>query len=70
MTLGDWLTAERLQRSQELLETTDISIESVAEKVGFTSPISFRQRFKHRFGVAPSEWRRTFRGPFTTAEHG
>ncbi|VXC54649.1 AraC family transcriptional regulator [Pantoea brenneri] len=72
MTLGDWLTAERLQRSQELLETTDISIESVAEKVGFTSPISFRQRFKHRFGVAPSEWRRTFRGPLpvTTAEHG
>lgn len=63
MTLGDWLTAERLQRSQELLETTDISIESVAEKVGFSSPISFRQRFKHRFGVAPSEWRRTFRGP-------
>ena len=69
MTLGDWLMAERLQRSQELLETTAISIENVAEKVGFHSPISFRQRFKHRFGVTPSEWRRTFRGPLSvTAE--
>jgi transcriptional regulator GlxA family with amidase domain len=63
MSLGEWLTAERLQRSQLLLETTGISIECVAEKAGFDSPVSFRQRFKSRFGVSPSEWRRTFRGP-------
>ena len=50
-------------RSQLLLETTGISIEGVAEKAGFDSPVSFRQRFKSRFGVSPSEWRRTFRGP-------
>jgi len=62
MSLGEWLTAERLQRSQWLLETTTMNIESVAEKVGFESPVSFRQRFKSRFGVSPSEWRRTFRG--------
>lgn len=63
MSLGEWLTAERLQRSQLLLETTGISIECVAEKAGFDSPVSFRQRFKSRFVVSPSEWRRTFRGP-------
>jgi len=63
MSLGEWLTAERLLRSQVLLETTGISIEGVAEKAGFDSPVSFRQRFKSRFGVSPSEWRRTFRGP-------
>lgn len=62
-TLGEWLNAERLQSSQELLETTDSSIESVSDRVGFQSPISFRQSFKARFGVSPSEWRRTFRGP-------
>jgi transcriptional regulator GlxA family with amidase domain len=62
MSLGEWLTAERLQRSQFLLETTTMNIESVAEKVSFESPVSFRQRFKSRFGVSPSEWRRTFRG--------
>ncbi|WNN50353.1 helix-turn-helix domain-containing protein [Siccibacter colletis] len=62
MSVGDWLTAERLQRSQELLETTDRSVEAVAELAGFQSPVSFRQSFKTQFGVSPSEWRKTFRG--------
>nr|WP_310617720.1 helix-turn-helix domain-containing protein [Pantoea cypripedii] len=65
MTPGEWLSAERLQRSQELLETTDHSIEAVATLTGYQSPISFRQSFKTRFNVSPSEWRRTFRGPAT-----
>ncbi|MGV7093313.1 GlxA family transcriptional regulator [Siccibacter turicensis] len=62
MSVGDWLNAERLQRSQELLESTDNSVEAVAELAGFHSPVSFRQSFKTRFGVSPGEWRRTFRG--------
>lgn len=65
ISLGDWLNAERLQRSQELLETTDQSIEAVAGISGFQSPVSFRQSFKARFNVSPSEWRRRFRGPVT-----
>ncbi|ORM71837.1 GlxA family transcriptional regulator [Pantoea rwandensis] len=63
MTVGEWLNAERLQSSQELLETTDHSIETVSSLAGYQSPISFRQSFKARFNVSPSEWRRTFRGP-------
>lgn len=63
MSPGEWLNAGRLQRSQELLETTNISIEDVSEKAGFLSTVSFRQSFKAKFGVSPSEWRRTFRGP-------
>lgn len=63
MTLGDWLNADRLRRSQELLETTDHSIETVSSLAGYQSPVSFRQSFKARFNVSPSEWRRTFRGP-------
>lgn len=69
ITLGEWLNAERLRRSQELLETTNNSIESVAEETGFQSPVSFRQSFKARFGVSPSEWRRTFRGPVAIDAH-
>lgn len=63
MTIGEWLNSERLQRSQELLECTDHSIEVVSSMSGFQSPISFRQSFKARFDVSPSEWRRAFRGP-------
>ena len=62
MSLGDWLTAERLQRSQEMLETTTYSIEKVAEESGFHSVTNFRQSFKSRFGVSPVEWRKTFSG--------
>ncbi|HBH64171.1 MAG TPA: AraC family transcriptional regulator, partial [Erwinia persicina] len=61
-TPGEWLNAERLQRSQELLETTNRSIESVSALSGFQSPISFRQSFKAKFSVSPGEWRRAFRG--------
>ncbi len=67
MTVGDWLTAERLQRSQMLLESSDHSVEAVAQMAGFASPISFRQRFKARFNLSPSEWRRAFRGPGSQA---
>lgn len=63
VTVGEWINAQRLQRSQELLETTDASIETVSELAGFQSPVSFRQSFKARFNVSPREWRRSFRGP-------
>lgn len=63
MTVGEWITTARLQRSQTLLESSDHSVEVVAQMAGFTSPISFRQRFKARFNLSPSEWRRAFRGP-------
>lgn len=61
MTVAGWLTAERLRRSQLLLETGNLPIEAVAEQVGFVSAVTYRQQFKARFGVSPAEWRRTFR---------
>ena len=61
-SLGEWLTAERLQRSQELLELTSHSIETIAELVGFVSAASLRQHFRTRFNVTPTEWRKTFQG--------
>jgi transcriptional regulator GlxA family with amidase domain len=61
MSVADWLTAERLRRSQILLEAGNMPIESVAELVGFNSAVTWRQQFKARFGVSPAEWRKTFR---------
>jgi len=63
MTVGDWLGAQRLQRSQALLESADHSLETVASLTGYQPPVSFRQSFRTRFNVSHSEWRRTFRGP-------
>lgn len=64
MTVGDWLLIERLQRSQELLESTSLAIDTIAEQVGFHYTVSLRQHFKHRFNVTPSEWRKTFQGKY------
>ncbi|SEF85144.1 GlxA family transcriptional regulator [Nitrosomonas ureae] len=64
MSVGDWLLIERLQRSQELLESTSLAIDTIAEQVGFQSTVSLRQHFKHRFNVTPSEWRKTFQGKY------
>lgn len=62
MSVSSWISTERLQRSQQLLEAGTLSVETIADKVGFQSAVTFRQRFKSQFGVSPAEWRKTFRG--------
>ena len=61
-SVAQWLIAERLHRSQALLETSPLPVERIAEQVGFLSPVTWRQHFKSRFGVSPAAWRKTFRG--------
>ncbi|HCN98165.1 MAG TPA: AraC family transcriptional regulator [Leclercia sp.] len=61
MSVASWITAERLRRSQLLLESSNLPIEAVAELVGYLSAVTLRQQFKARFGVSPAEWRKTFR---------
>jgi transcriptional regulator GlxA family with amidase domain len=55
-----WLLSQRLHRAEELLETTDLPIEQVADRVGYRSAAVFREQFAHRRGVAPRDYRRTF----------
>lgn len=62
MSISEWVTTERLRRSQALLETSTLSIEQVAEHSGFQSAITFRQAFREKLGVSPVEWRKTFKG--------
>lgn len=62
MSIGEWITTERLRRSQTLLESSTLSIEQVAECSGFQSSITFRQTFREKLGVSPVEWRKTFQG--------
>jgi transcriptional regulator GlxA family with amidase domain len=53
MTLVDWLVNERLRLTRELLETTSLSIDRIADMAGFQTPTSFRQHFKKWFQVSP-----------------
>ncbi|CAM5470902.1 AraC family transcriptional regulator [Streptomyces spiroverticillatus] len=57
-----WLLAQRVRRAQELLESTDESIESVARATGMGTATTLRRQFKRVAGVPPDSYRRAFRG--------
>ncbi|MEF1309342.1 helix-turn-helix domain-containing protein [Vibrio mytili] len=60
MSFGEWLTAERLNLAQDLLESTDLSIEQIVAKTGFSAVLMLRDKLKERYEVTPNRWRKTF----------
>lgn len=56
-----WLGGVRLRHAQELLETTDHTVERIAAQTGFPSVSNFRAQFGQTVGVTPGAYRRTFR---------
>lgn len=59
-TVTKWLNAERVARAQQLLETTDLSIECITSQAGFGTTLAFRQQFAAQLGTSPSSYRRNF----------
>lgn len=55
-----WLTAQRVLRAQELLETTTHSIDDVAHLCGFGTATSLRQHFAAELRTSPARYRREF----------
>lgn len=47
----------RLQKAQELLRETDLSISVIASRAGYTNPAKFSAAFKKRFGISPREYK-------------
>ncbi|QOV35084.1 helix-turn-helix domain-containing protein [Streptomyces ferrugineus] len=64
-TLGttplQWILQERVRLAQELLETTDAAVESVARRTGFGSATNLRYHFGRLTGVSPQTYRHVFR---------
>lgn len=52
-----YLTALRMEKALEYLNTTDEKTYQIAEKVGYTDPNYFSYVFKKQFGVSPSKYR-------------
>lgn len=59
-TPAQWVHFARVRRAQQLLEATALSIEQVAEQVGFGSSATFRERFRRLVGTSPTAYRRAF----------
>ena len=62
-----WLLNQRIRRAQELLETTDDSIEAVAVATGMGTATTLRRHFASTIGVPPDTYRRTFRNTRASA---
>jgi transcriptional regulator GlxA family with amidase domain len=57
---GRWLNQQRVVRARELLESSDLPVDRVAEQVGFATGTSLRQHLREAIGVSPMAYRRTF----------
>ncbi len=55
-----WVLQCRVRYAQTLLESTKLSIDQIAEDVGFGSSANFRDQFGRQIGINPSTYRRSF----------
>lgn len=56
-----WLLTQRIRHAQELLETTDDSIDAIAAAAGMGTATTLRRRVNRTVGVPPDTYRRTLR---------
>ncbi|WP_433577252.1 helix-turn-helix domain-containing protein [Nocardia brasiliensis] len=56
-----WLDAQHTVRARELLETTDLPVEVVAERSGFGSVTALRAHLRAATGATPADYRRSLR---------
>ncbi|MFF0267843.1 GlxA family transcriptional regulator [Kribbella sp. NPDC004536] len=58
---GTWLLQQRVRHACHLLETTDLSVDRVAEEAGLGTAASLRHHLRSELGVSPLAYRKTFR---------
>ena len=54
----EYIILVRLNRAKHLLKTTDLSVKSIAQSVGYQNVTTFSNAFSNRVGLAPSVFRR------------
>ncbi len=55
-----WLTQQRIQLAQRLLEDTNLGIDEVAAHCGFGAAALLRHHFRNLVGITPGDYRRKF----------
>ena len=58
MTPIEYVNFVRIKKACELIDKTDISMEDVAEKVGFITPSTFNRNFRRIIGTSPYQWKK------------
>ncbi|MFF2011192.1 helix-turn-helix domain-containing protein [Streptomyces sp. NPDC058195] len=56
-----WLITQRVLQAQRLLETSEYSVDEVAGRCGFRSPVALRGHFRRQLGSSPAAYRAAYR---------
>jgi AraC-like DNA-binding protein len=59
-TPGEYLSRRRIERAQDLLRATNLTVTEVCHAVGFSSLGSFSTRFRAVVGASPSDFQRRY----------
>lgn len=55
---GDYRIQVRIEQACALLETSDLSVQAVADQLGYADAFTFSKQFKKRTGLSPKHFRR------------
>jgi transcriptional regulator GlxA family with amidase domain len=61
VTPHDWLTGQRLLLARQLLEDSDLGIDTIAVRAGFGSAATLRHHFGQRLSTTPQAYRSMFK---------
>ena len=54
------ITRSRMERAKRLLSSTNLTVEEISRKCGYSNEYCFMRKFKEQCGKTPTEYRRTF----------
>lgn len=49
----------KMRKAKQLLEETDLTIDTITGMLGYSTPYGFRKNFKSEYGITPNEYRRS-----------
>lgn len=58
LSFSEYITSKRIQRAKELLRDERLSVEEIAEQVGYRDYFYFTKVFKKNTGISPSKYRK------------
>jgi transcriptional regulator GlxA family with amidase domain len=70
MSPMEYVHTLRLEETKQLLETTDLPVEAVANEVGYEDASFFGRLFKRKVGLTPAQYRKRFKTLRTALEGG
>ena len=57
VTFGDYVQQIRMKKAKTLLKNSNMTVEAVAESVGYPNVEHFSRLFKKKYEVSPSQYR-------------